>query len=75
MVTTTPPVVHNVKGGRKINEDEYHSLSSVDCLHDTIVKTHECCFGAVVRTIRALEPVKEFVFVNVASKVNRDMSL
>ena len=60
-------MVHRVKGGSKIKEDEYHSLSSVECLHNVIVNTHECYFGAVVWTIRALERVKEFGFVNVAS--------
>ena len=68
-------MVHSVQGGSKILEDECHSLSSVECLHNVIVNTHECCFGAVVRTISALKRVKEFVFINVASKVNRDMSL
>ena len=68
-------MVHSVKSGSTIKEDEYHSLSSVECLRDVIVNTNECCFDAVVRTIRALERVKKFVFVNVASMVNRDMSL
>ena len=67
--------VHSVKGGNKIKEDEYHSLSSVECLHDVIVNTHECCFCAVLRAICALQRVNGFVFVNVASKVNRDISL
>ena len=68
-------MVNSVKGGSKIKEDEYHSLYSLECLHHVIVNTHDCYFGAVVRTICTLGVVKEFVFVNVASEVNRDMSL
>ena len=68
-------MVHIVKGGSKIKVDEYHSLSSVECLHDVIVNTYECCFGAVMRTMRAVERVKQFVFVKAASNINRDMSL
>ena len=51
-------MVHSVKGGSEIKEDEYYSLSTVKCLHNVIVNTHECCFSAMVRTIRALERVK-----------------
>ena len=61
-------MVHSVKGGSEIKEDEYYSLSTVKCLHDVIVNTHECCFGAMMRTICALEQVKQFVFVNVAAE-------
>ena len=68
-------MVHSVKGGSEIKEDEYYSPSTVKCLHDVIVNTHECCFGAMARTILALERVKQFVFVNVAPKVSCDMSL
>ena len=59
-------MVDSVKGGSKIKEDEFHTLSKVQCLHGVIVNTHECRFGAVVRTIRALERVKQFVLANVA---------
>ena len=50
----------------------YQSLSTAEYLHYNTVNTHECCSGAMVRTIHALERVKQFVFFNIVLKGSRE---
>ena len=59
-------MVYSVKGGSGIKEDEYYSLSTVKCLHDVIVNTHDCCGADDTRSGTG----QAVVFVNVAPKVS-----